>query len=176
MGIAADFNPQSFSSNLFWFHQLEVRLGPALLLQYPVGVLVFLLVLEFTVLKFLGVKKRRNTNSLHRLEVHEPIGRRNVAYLAGLLVVASLVEVVGAAEDFVGADLKGSTDEDADGELHQQQSARAVGKQGRVADFLERVEGHAVVFDPEQFPELDRLFQAIVPDHEREGEIHHLGP
>ena len=169
MGIAADLNPQSFSSNLFWFHQLEVGLGPALLLQYPVGVLVFLLVLEFTVLKFLGVKKRRNTNSLHRLEVHEPIGRRDVAYLAGLLIVASLVKVVGTAEDFEGADLKGSADEDAYGELHQQQPTRAIGKQRRAVDLFKRVQSHAVVFDPEQFSELDRLFQAIVPDHEREG-------
>ena len=172
--VATDLNPHSFSSNLFWFHQFEVRLGPTLLLQQPVGVLVFVFVLKFAVLKFLGVKEMRNPNALHRLEVHKPIGRRNVADLVGLIVVDSLVEIVGAAEDFVGADLKGSADEDASGELHQQQSARAVGKQRGAADFLKRVEGHAVVFDPEQFPELDRLFQAIVPDHEREGSIHHL--
>ena len=174
MRVAADLKPQSFGSNLFRFHQLEVRLGPALLLQHPVGILVFVLVLEFAVLVFLGVKERRNSNALHRLEVHEPIGRRNVAHLAGLLIVASLVEVVCTAEDFIGSDLKGSSKEDASAELHQQQPARAVGKQGRAPDFLERVENHALVFDAEQFPELDRLFQAIVPDHEREGEIRHL--
>ena len=133
-----------------------------------------MLVLESAALKFLGIKERRNSNTLHRLEVHEPIGRRNVADLAGLIIVASLVKVVSTAEDFVGADLKGSAKEDASAELSQQQPTRAVGKQGRAPDFLERVQSYALVFDPEQFPELDGLFQAIVPDHEWEGEIRHL--
>ena len=118
MRVAADLNPQSFSRNLFWFHQLEIWLGSAFQFQHPIGVLVFVLFLKFTVLEFLGVKKRRNPNALHRLEVHQPIGRRNVTGLAGLLVVASLVEVVGAAEDFVRPYLKGSADEDASAELH----------------------------------------------------------
>ena len=81
---------------------------------------------------------------------------------------------MSTAENFVGTDLKGSADEDASGELHQQQPTRAIGKQRRAVDLFKRVQSHAVVLHPE-FPELDRLFQAIVPDHEREGEIYHLG-